>query len=84
MLKRTIGELQVELFNHLRMKQLYGRLTNVALEPSDAFSCGWRADVVGNFTVTEHNGANEIVRDLQRRFSLRSDPFEESEAGSSL
>jgi len=55
MLKRTIGELQVELFNHLRMKQLYARLINVALERSDAFPCGWRADVVGDFTVTEHN-----------------------------
>ena len=73
MLKRTIGELQVELFNHLRMKQLYGRLINVVLEPSNAFSCGWRADVVGDFTVTEHHEANEIVRDLNADF--RFDPI---------
>ena len=75
MLKRTIGELQVELFNHLRTKRLYDRLINVALEPSDAFSSGWRAEVTGEFTVEEHDQVNEIVRDLQRRYSLAVDPL---------
>ena len=74
-LKRTIGELQVELFNHLRTKRLYDQLINVALEPSDAFPSGWRAEVTGDFTVEEHGQVNEIVRDLQRRYSLVVDPL---------
>ena len=76
MMDRTLSELQVELFNRLRATRLYLRLKNVALETSDNVPCGWRADVVGDFTVAEHNEANEIVRDLQRRFSLRADPLD--------
>jgi hypothetical protein len=61
--------------NRLRATRLYARLKNVAVEPSDCAPCGWRAEVVGDFTGAEHNQANEIVRDLQRRFSLRKDPL---------
>jgi hypothetical protein len=75
MVDRTLSELQVELFNRLRATRLYPRLKNVALEPSDCAPCGWRAEVVGNFTVAEHDEASEIVGDLQRRFSLRTDPL---------
>jgi hypothetical protein len=75
MVDRTLSELQVELFNRLRATRLYPRLKNVALEPSDCAPCGWRAEVVGDFTVAEHNEATEIVRDLQRRFSLGTDPL---------
>jgi hypothetical protein len=75
MLRRTIGELQIELFNLLRTKRLYRRLKNVALESSDAHPCGWGADVIGDFTVEEHGQVNDIVRDLQRRYSLDVDPF---------
>jgi hypothetical protein len=72
---RTISEGQVELFNRLRATHLYTRLKNVALEPSDCLPCGWRAEVVGDFSVAEHNEASEIVRDLQGRFALRTDPL---------
>ena len=75
MVDRTLSELQVELFNRLRATRLYPRLKNVALEPSACAPCGWRAEVVGDFTVAEHSEASEIVRDLQRRFSLRADPL---------
>ena len=75
MLHRTLTELHVELFNRLRTTSLYSRLKNVEMERSDALPCGWRADVVGEFTVAEHNEASEIVRDLQRRYSLRTDPL---------
>jgi hypothetical protein len=71
MVDRSLSELQVELFNRLRATRLYPRLKNVALEPSDCAPCGWRAEVVGDFS----DAANEIVRDLQRRFSLRTDPL---------
>ena len=84
MVDRTLSELQVELFNRLRAMRLYPRLKNVALEPSDYAPCGWRAEVVGNFTVAEHNDANEIVRDLQRRFSVRSDPLGAAERKTEL
>ena len=75
---RTFSELQVEIFNLLRTMPQYQRLIRVYVEPSDAFSCGWRAEIVGDFTVAEHNGASGIVRDLQRRFSLRTDPLKRS------
>ena len=75
MLHRTLTELHVELFNRLRTTSLYSRLKNVEMERSDALPCGWRAEVVGEFTVAEHNEASEIVRDLQRRYSLRTDPL---------
>jgi hypothetical protein len=75
MRNRTLGELQVEIFNLLRTTPQYQRLIRVDVEPSDAFSCGWRAEVVGDFTVAEHNEASGIVRDLQRRYSLRTDPL---------
>jgi hypothetical protein len=75
MVDRTLSELQVELFNRLRATRLYSRLKNATLEPSDCVPCGWRADVLGNFSVAEHNEASEIVRDLQRRFSSRTDPL---------
>ena len=74
MAERTLSELQVELFNRLR-PTFYARLKNVAVAPSDYLPCGWRAEVVGDFTVAEHSEAVEIARDLQRRFSLRSDPL---------
>jgi hypothetical protein len=67
--------LHVELFNRLRTTSLYSRLKKVEMERSDALPCGWRAEVVGEFTVAEHNEASEIVRDLQRRYSLRTDPL---------
>jgi len=72
---RTLGELQVELFNLLRTMPQYQRLMRVDLEPSDAFSCGWRAEIVGDFTVDEHNAANELVRELQRCYALVDDPL---------
>ena len=75
MRNRTLGELQVEIFNLLRTMPQYQRLIRVNVEPSDAFSCGWRAEIVGDFTVAEHNEASGIVRDLQRRYSLRTDPL---------
>jgi hypothetical protein len=55
MAERTLGELHGELFNRLRATRFYMRLKNVALEPSDYSPCGWRAEVVGDFTVAEHN-----------------------------
>ena len=73
--ERTLSELQVELFDRLRSTRLYSRLKNVEVERSEALACGWRAEVAGDFTVAEHNEASEIVRDLQRRFSLRTDPL---------
>ena len=75
MRKRTLGELQVELFNLLRTMPQYQRLISVDVEPSDAFPCGWRAEIVGDFTVGEHNAANDIVRELQRCYLLADDPL---------
>jgi hypothetical protein len=55
----------------------YARLKNIAVAPSDCSPCRWQAEVVGDFTVAEHNEAVETARDLQRRFSLRSDPLKD-------
>jgi hypothetical protein len=77
--RRTLIELQIEIFDRLRSTSLYPRLKNVQMERSEAFPCGWRAEVVGDFDVAEHNEAGEIVRDLQRRFSVRSDPLDTAE-----
>ena len=76
---RTLTELHVELFNRLRSTSLYSRLKNVEMERSKALPCGWRAEILGDFTVAEHNEVNEIVSDLQRRFSIRSDPLDSAE-----
>jgi hypothetical protein len=46
-----------------------------SLAAPKALACGWRAEVVGDLTVAEHNEASETVRDLQRQFSLRTDPL---------
>jgi hypothetical protein len=46
-------------------------LLEVALEPSDAFPCGWRAEVVGDFTLGERNALKDVVREL--RYSLGAD-----------
>ena len=73
MRKRTLGELQVELFNLLRTMPQYQRLISVDVEPSDAVACGWRAEIVGDFTVVEHNAANDLVRELQRCYSIVDD-----------
>ena len=37
--------------------------------------CGWRAEIVGDFTVLEHNAANDLVRELQRYYVLVDDPL---------
>jgi hypothetical protein len=76
MVDRTLSELQVEIFDRLRPTRMYARLRDVVVVPSDALPCGWRAEIRGNFTIVEHDLANEIVRDLQRRFSLRTDPLD--------
>jgi hypothetical protein len=75
MRNRTLGELQVELFNLLRTTPQYQRLIRVDVEPSDAFPCGWRAEIVGDFTVDEHNAANDLVRELQRCYALVDNPL---------
>jgi hypothetical protein len=76
MSKRTLGELQVELFNLLRTMPQYQRLISVDVEPSDALPCGWRAEIVGDFTVAEHNAVNDLVRELQRCCSLVDDALQ--------
>jgi hypothetical protein len=76
MRKRTLEELQVELFNLLRTMPQYQRLISVDVEPSDTCPCGWRAEIVGDFTVVEHNAANDFVRELQRCYILVDDPHE--------
>ena len=73
MRKRSLEELQVEVFNLLRTMPQYQRLVSVDLEPSDAFPCGWRAEIIGDFTVVEHNAANDLVRELQRCYVLVDD-----------
>jgi hypothetical protein len=75
MRKRTLGELQVELDDLLRTMPQYQRLISVEVVPSDAFPCGWRAEIVGDFTVDEHNAANELVRELQRCYALVDNPL---------
>jgi hypothetical protein len=67
MRKRSLGE--------LRTMPQYQRLISVDVEPSDAFPCGWRAEIVGDFTVVEHNTANDLVRELQRCYTLVDDPL---------
>jgi hypothetical protein len=81
MRKRTLGELQVELFNLLRTMPQYQCLISVDVEPSDALPCGWRAEIVGDFTVVEHNEANDLVRELQRCYSLVDEPLRTSQQG---
>jgi hypothetical protein len=52
----------------------YQRLISVDVQPSDALPCGWHAEIVGDFiTVVEHNAANDLVRELQRCYSLDND-----------
>jgi hypothetical protein len=75
-MQRTISELEVEIFNRLRQTRMYARLRDAVVVPSDALPSGWRAEIRGNFTIVEHDLANEIVRDLQRRYSLRRDPLD--------
>jgi hypothetical protein len=75
MRKRTLRELQVELFNLLRTMPQNQRLISVEVVPSDALPCGWRAEIVGDFTVVEHNAANDLVRELQRYYVLVDDPL---------
>jgi len=74
MRKRTLGELQVELYDLLRIMPQYPRLISVDVVPSQVFACGWRAEIVGDFTVLEHNAANDLVRELQRCYVLVDDP----------
>jgi hypothetical protein len=75
MFNRTLSELQVKLFNQLRTTAFYARLKAVAVEPSSKLPCGWQADVAGDFTAEERDQVDEIVRDLQRRYSCAVDPL---------
>ena len=79
MRKRTLGELQVELFNLLRAMPQYQRLISVDVEPSDALPCGWRAEIVGDFTVadtmqptTSCGSCSGVSGSLMIRFALQS------------
>ena len=67
----TQSEIEIWLRDRLRDFALYSRLRSITVWPTDATGSGWNGEVVGDFTVPEQVQANDILTELQRRFSLK-------------
>ena len=65
-----LSELELWLQDRLRAQPFYIRLKRISVMPSEPADCGWLAEVVGDFTVSEHAAAAAVVSDLQRYFRL--------------
>ena len=67
----TQSEIEIWLRDRLRNFPFYSRLRRITVWPTDATGSGWNGEVVGDFSIPEQVLANDILPELQRRFSLK-------------
>ena len=67
----TQPEIEIWLRDRLRNFPFYSRLRSITVWPTDATGSGWNGEVVGDFSIPEQVLANDILAELQRRFSLK-------------
>jgi hypothetical protein len=67
----NISQLDVWLRDLIRGKPIYSRLKSLAVLPSSINSCGWIAEVHGDFTPDDEAVISSAVRQMQARFYHR-------------
>jgi hypothetical protein len=67
----SISEIDVWLRDMIRGKSIYSRLKTLVVSPTTTNSCGWLAQVQGDFTVEDEAVVADAIRQMQDRFYRR-------------
>lgn len=67
----NISQIDVWLRDLIRDKPVYSRLRSLEVLATATNSCGWIAQVHGNFTSDDENAISIAVRQMQARFYHR-------------